>query len=143
MRSCKCVTEVTHQLCPTTALALAVLVLVAVALEPTTDVTPLFAAQKVLYHVLMARRLVESVQLELPQTVVTPVVPSLLNAVNRVSVQKQFPSTLAILGGVHFPWTSNRGPHKDAHTGRVDVKGTMSPSGEAVAPAAEAVVVWA
>jgi hypothetical protein len=42
-----------------------------------------------------------------------------------------------------LPCTSKRGPQSEAHAGRVEENGTMSPSGDAVAPAAVAVVVWA
>ena len=70
----------------------------------------------------------------------TPVVPaSVSNAERRGSVQKQLSFTVAMFGGVHAPCTSKRGPQSDAQGGRSEVKGTMSPSGEATALAAEPV----
>lgn len=42
-----------------------------------------------------------------------------------------------------MPWTSKRGPHFEAQTGRPELKGTITPSGEAAPAAAVAVVVCA
>lgn len=69
--------------------------------------------------------------------------PSLSKTVSRESVQKQFSSMAVVAGGEHLPCTSNRGPHFEAQAGRPDENGTMSPSGEAPAAAAVAVVVCA
>jgi len=117
------------------------LVPVAVAAVPlvVADVTSLFAAQKPSYHVLISCKLVASVQLAGPHTELTPAVPESSKGVSRVSVQKQLSLISAIFGGVHAPCTSKRGPHLEAQAGSTDEKGTISPSGDAVASVAEAV----
>lgn len=117
------------------AAGLDVVVLVPVAAVPVpvavVEVTAPFVAQKLSYQVLIACRSASAVQLALPQTAVTPVVPALSKAVNRLSVQKQLSSTAAMFGGEHFPCTSKRGPQSEAHAGRPEVKGTIAPSATA------------
>ncbi len=81
-----------------------------------------------------------AVQLRAPQTALTPVVPELSKRVSRESVQKQFSSTVESLGGAHAPWTSKRGPHREAQAGRVE-NGTIGPSGDATAASDEVVGV--
>jgi hypothetical protein len=107
-------------------------------------VTTCLVLQKLSNQVLIACKSAGALQLSGPHTALTPVVPaSVLNAERRESVQKQLSSTVAMFGGVHAPCTSQRGPQRVAQAGRPEVKGTMSPSGEATALAAEPVSVCA
>lgn len=69
-------------------------------------VTPLCVEQKDVYQVLIDCKSAAAEQLALPQTELTPAVPSWLNGVSRASVQKQLSSTVALAGGEHLPWTS-------------------------------------
>lgn len=82
---------------------------------------PLALPQNPEYQVLIVCKSLAAVQLAAPQTELTPLVPSLLNASSRPSAQKQALSA-------HPPWTSWRGPHRVAQAGRTDVKGTRAPS---------------
>lgn len=126
-------------LLPEEVFGLLVPVCVATAPFDAVVVTTLSVAQKSVNHFLTAVKSASVVQLCALQTRVTPVVPPFVKAARRESEQKQLSSTAAMLGGVHLPCTSKRGPHFEAQAGRPDVKGTISPSGEAAAAAALAV----
>jgi len=86
------------------------LVLVDVDPDPAAVVvavsTAPFVAQKLVYHVLIACKSDAAEQLAVPQTELTPVVPSCEKGVSRESEQKQLSSTVALAGGEHLPWTS-------------------------------------
>jgi hypothetical protein len=103
-------------------------------------VTTFLVVQKLSNQVLIACKSTWALQLSGPHTALTPVTPaSASNAARRESVQKQLSSVVAMWGGVHAPCTSKRGPQRDAQAGRTEEKGTMSPSGDATAAAAEPV----
>ena len=118
-------------------------VCVAIAPSDAVVVTTFPLAQKSSYHFFTASISDCVLQLCAPQTSATPVVPSLSKTVSRESVQKQFSSTAVVAGGEHLPCTSKRGPHREAQAGRPELKGTITPSGEAAPAAAVAVVVCA
>jgi len=69
------------------------------------DVTPLFAAQKDVYHDWMACKSAVAVQLPgvLGQTPLTQAVPDSVIAVSRGSEQKQLSLIVVICGGEHAP----------------------------------------
>lgn len=66
------------------------------------EVTPLFAAQKFVYHVSIACKSAVAEQLAVPQTWLTPAVP-VVNGVSRASEQKQLSLTVVVAGGEHAP----------------------------------------
>lgn len=94
-------------------------VVVAVATAP-------FVAQKLVYHVLIACKSDAAEQLAVPQTELTPAVPSCVKGLSRESEQKQLSSTVVLAGGEHLPCTSKSGPQRAAQVGSVE-KGTIAP----------------
>lgn len=66
-------------------------------------VTAPFVVQKLVYHVLIACKSDAAEQLAVPQTELTPAVPSCVKGVSRESEQKQLSSTVALAGGEHLP----------------------------------------
>lgn len=88
-----------------------------------------FKLHSVAYQLWIASRSAVAVQLSGPQTVLTPAVPESMIGVSLLSAQKHDVDTVVIAGGEQAPCTSNSFPQSEAHAGRTEVKGTITPSG--------------